>query len=45
MKTVLISGGTFGLGREIALGLARSGYNVVAFGLDKIGRASCRERV
>lgn len=40
MKTVLISGGTFGLGREIALGLARSGYNVIAFGLDSKQPAS-----
>lgn len=33
-RAVIVSGGTFGLGRDIAIGLARSGYNVVAFGLD-----------
>lgn len=42
-KTVIISGGTFGLGREIATGLARSGHQVVAFGLDTKQPASTAE--
>jgi NAD(P)-dependent dehydrogenase (short-subunit alcohol dehydrogenase family) len=33
-KTVLVSGGTFGIGRAITLGLARRGHAVVAFGLE-----------
>ncbi|MBR0799334.1 SDR family oxidoreductase [Bradyrhizobium jicamae] len=33
-KTVLVSGGTFGIGRAITLGLARRGHSVVAFGLE-----------
>lgn len=33
-RVVIVSGGTFGLGRDVAIGLARSGYSVVAFGLD-----------
>jgi NAD(P)-dependent dehydrogenase (short-subunit alcohol dehydrogenase family) len=32
----IVSGGTFGLGREIALHLAATGYDVVAFGLRSI---------
>lgn len=33
----IVSGGTFGLGREIALHLAATGYEVVTFGLRTIG--------
>src|SRR6201992_1568396 len=33
-KIVLVSGGTFGIGRAITLGLARRGHSVVAFGLE-----------
>ena len=33
-KTILVSGGTFGIGRAITLGLARRGHAVVAFGLE-----------
>jgi NAD(P)-dependent dehydrogenase (short-subunit alcohol dehydrogenase family) len=32
-KTVIVSGGTFGLGQAITVELARRGYHVVAFGL------------
>ena len=33
-KVVVVSGGTFGIGRAITLGLARRGHFVVAFGLE-----------
>ncbi len=33
-KTIIVSGGTYGIGRGIVLDLARRGWNVVAFGLD-----------
>lgn len=33
-EAVIVSGGTFGIGRAIALTLAARGYGVVAFGLD-----------
>ncbi len=33
-KVVLVSGGTFGIGRAITLGLARRGHSVLAFGLE-----------
>jgi NAD(P)-dependent dehydrogenase (short-subunit alcohol dehydrogenase family) len=33
-KVVLVSGGTFGIGRAITLGLAARGHAVVAFGLE-----------
>ena len=33
-KVVLVSGGTFGIGRAITLRLARRGHHVVAFGLE-----------
>jgi NAD(P)-dependent dehydrogenase (short-subunit alcohol dehydrogenase family) len=33
-KVVIVTGGTFGIGRAITLGLARRGHPVVAFGLE-----------
>lgn len=33
-KVVIVTGGTYGIGRAITLELARKGYRVVAFGLD-----------
>src|SRR5882757_5532615 len=33
-KVVLVSGGTFGIGRAVTLGLAARGHSVVAFGLE-----------
>jgi NAD(P)-dependent dehydrogenase (short-subunit alcohol dehydrogenase family) len=33
-KVVIVSGGTFGIGRAITLGLAKRGHRVVAFGLE-----------
>jgi NAD(P)-dependent dehydrogenase (short-subunit alcohol dehydrogenase family) len=33
-KVVIVSGGTFGIGRAITLGLAQRGHRVVAFGLE-----------
>lgn len=33
-QAVIVSGGTFGIGRAITLGLAARGYGVVTFGLD-----------
>jgi NAD(P)-dependent dehydrogenase (short-subunit alcohol dehydrogenase family) len=33
-KVVIVSGGTFGIGRAITLGLSRRGHSVVAFGLE-----------
>jgi NAD(P)-dependent dehydrogenase (short-subunit alcohol dehydrogenase family) len=33
-RTVIVSGGTYGIGREITIALAREGWAVVAFGLD-----------
>jgi NAD(P)-dependent dehydrogenase (short-subunit alcohol dehydrogenase family) len=33
-KVVLVSGGTFGIGRAITFGLAQRGHSVVAFGLE-----------
>jgi len=33
-KTVIVTGGTFGIGAGITLGLARKGWQVVAFGLE-----------
>ena len=33
-KTVVVSGGTYGIGRGIVLELAERGWNVVGFGLD-----------
>jgi NAD(P)-dependent dehydrogenase (short-subunit alcohol dehydrogenase family) len=34
MSVVIVTGGTFGIGRAISLTLAERGHNVVAFGLD-----------
>ena len=34
-RTVIISGGTYGIGRGIVIEMARRGWNVVGFGLDK----------
>lgn len=33
-RTVIVTGGTFGIGRAITLGLAARGYHVTAFGLE-----------
>ena len=33
-KVIIVSGGTFGIGRAITLGLAARGHSVVAFGLE-----------
>ena len=33
-KVVLVSGGTFGIGRAITLGLAARRHSVLAFGLE-----------
>jgi NAD(P)-dependent dehydrogenase (short-subunit alcohol dehydrogenase family) len=35
-KIVLVSGGTFGIGRAITVGLARRGHAVIAFGLEAV---------
>lgn len=34
-QVVIVTGGTYGLGRDISLTLARRGWSVVAFGLEK----------
>ena len=34
MKTVMVTGGTFGIGAGITFGLAQAGRRVVAFGLE-----------
>lgn len=34
VRTAIVSGGTYGIGRGIVLRLARAGFHVVAFGLD-----------
>ena len=34
MSVVIVTGGTFGIGRSITLTLAERGHQVVAFGLD-----------
>lgn len=33
-RTVIVTGGTFGIGRAVTLGLAAQGYTVTAFGLE-----------
>lgn len=42
-KVVIVTGGTFGIGREITLGLAERGHQVVAFGLDAAQPSSTAE--
>ena len=44
-KTVVVSGGTYGIGRGIVLDLARRGWNVVAFGLDSRQPGSAAARI
>jgi NAD(P)-dependent dehydrogenase (short-subunit alcohol dehydrogenase family) len=39
-KVVIVTGGTFGIGRDITLGLAERGHRVVAFGLDEAQTSS-----
>lgn len=34
MRSVIVTGGTYGIGQAISIGLGRRGYRVVAFGLD-----------
>jgi NAD(P)-dependent dehydrogenase (short-subunit alcohol dehydrogenase family) len=43
-KVVIVTGGTFGIGRAITLGLARRGYRVVAFGLESPQVSSIAQR-
>jgi NAD(P)-dependent dehydrogenase (short-subunit alcohol dehydrogenase family) len=35
-KVVIVSGGTFGIGRSITIGLSRQGHSVIAFGLESV---------
>lgn len=42
-RVVVVTGGTFGIGREITLGLAERGHRVVAFGIDAAQRSSTAE--
>jgi NAD(P)-dependent dehydrogenase (short-subunit alcohol dehydrogenase family) len=43
-KVVVVTGGTFGIGRAITLGLARRGYKLVAFGLEAPQVSSIAQR-
>jgi NAD(P)-dependent dehydrogenase (short-subunit alcohol dehydrogenase family) len=43
-QVVIVTGGTYGIGRAITLELARKGWNVVAFGLDERQLGSVAER-
>jgi NAD(P)-dependent dehydrogenase (short-subunit alcohol dehydrogenase family) len=43
-KVVLVSGGTFGIGRAITLGLAQRGHLVVAFGLEALQVSSTAQK-
>ncbi len=33
MKSIIVTGGTYGIGKGISVGLSRRGYGVVAFGV------------
>lgn len=43
-SVAIVTGGTFGIGRAITLGLARTSYRVVAFGLESRQLSSTAER-
>ncbi|HEX9465273.1 MAG TPA: SDR family oxidoreductase [Alphaproteobacteria bacterium] len=43
MRVVIVTGGTFGIGRAITLRLARAGHRVVAFGLEAPQMSSIAE--
>ncbi|BCW78349.1 SDR family oxidoreductase [Arthrobacter sp. NicSoilC5] len=42
-KVVIITGGTFGIGRQISIALAERGHHVTAFGLDAAQQSSTAE--
>lgn len=44
MSVVIVTGGTFGIGRGITLGLAARGHRVVAFGMESRQLSSTAER-
>ncbi len=43
-RSVIVTGGTYGIGRSITLTLARKGFSVVAFGLESRQPSSLAER-
>jgi NAD(P)-dependent dehydrogenase (short-subunit alcohol dehydrogenase family) len=43
MGAVIVTGGTFGIGKAITLTLAEKGYNVVAFGIESLQPSSTAE--
>jgi NAD(P)-dependent dehydrogenase (short-subunit alcohol dehydrogenase family) len=45
MKSVIVTGGTYGIGKGISLGLSRRGYGVVAFGVEVRQPGSLAENV